>query len=57
MKDREQYTDNFKCWDCQANYTTETGRNLRTQLTEHKRATRNGDVNNRIAEHHLQLKN
>ena len=31
----------------------ETGRNLSTRLTEHKRATRNGDVNNHIAEHHL----
>ena len=26
------------------------------QLTEHKRATRNGDVNHHIAEHHLQTK-
>jgi len=34
----------------------ETGRNLSTRLTEHKRATRNGDVNNDIAEHHLQTK-
>ena len=25
-------------------------------LTEHERATRNGDVNNHIAEHHLQTK-
>ena len=25
-------------------------------LTEHKRATRNGDVNNHITEHHLQTK-
>ena len=33
-----------------------TGRNLSTRLTEHKRATRNGDVNNHIAEHHLQTK-
>ena len=32
----------------------ETGRNLNTRLTEHKRATRNGDLNNNIAEHHLQ---
>ena len=31
-------------------------RNLSTRLTEHKRATRNGDVNNHIAEHHLQTK-
>ena len=29
-----------------------TGMNLNTILTEHKRATRNGDVNNHIAEHH-----
>ena len=34
----------------------ETGRNLSTRLTEHKLATRNGDVNNHIAEHHLQTK-
>ena len=27
-----------------------------TRLTEHKRATRNGDVNNHIAEYHLQTK-
>ena len=31
-------------------------RNLSTRLTEHKRATRSGDVNNHIAEHHLQTK-
>ena len=35
-------------------YIGETGRNLNTRLTEHKRATRNGDLNNNIAEHHLQ---
>ena len=29
------------------------GRNLNVRLTEHKRATRNGDINNHIAEHHL----
>ena len=34
----------------------ETVRNLSTRLTEHKLATRNGDVNNHIAEHHLQTK-
>ena len=42
----------IKCSDCQASYIGETGRNLKTRLTEHKRATRNGDVNNHIAEHH-----
>ena len=34
--------------------STETGRNLIVRLTEHRRATRNGDLNNNIAEHHLQ---
>ena len=29
---------------------------LSTRLTEHKRAARNGGVNNNIAEHHLQTK-
>ena len=46
----------FKCCDCQASYIGETGRNLSTRLTEHKRATRNGDINNHITEHHLQTK-
>ena len=36
--------------------TGETGWNLSTRLTEHKRATRTGDVNNHIAEHHLKTK-
>ena len=35
-----------------ASHIGETGRNLTTRLTEHKRATRKGDVNNHIAEHH-----
>ena len=38
----------------QATYIDETGRNLSTRLTKYKRATRNGDVNNQIAEHRLQ---
>ena len=44
----------IKCWDCQATYIGETCRNLNVRLTEHKRATKNGDINNHIAEHHLQ---
>ena len=51
--DREQYT---RCCDWQATYIGEIDRNLSTRLTEHKRATRNRDVNNRIADHHLQSK-
>ena len=39
-----------------ATYICETGRNLSTQLSEHKWVTRNGDVNNHIAEHQLQVK-
>ena len=34
-------------------YIGETGRNLTTRLTEHKRATKKGDLNNSIAKHHL----
>ena len=32
---------------------TQTHLNLTTQLTEHKRATKKGNLNNNIAEHHL----
>ena len=46
----------IKCCDCQTTYICETGRNLSTRLIEHKWVTRNGDVNNHIAEHHLQVK-
>ena len=56
MKDRREAVYKIKCCDCQDTYIGETGRNPCTWLTEHKRATRNDDVNNHIAEHHLQTK-
>ncbi|CAH3044512.1 unnamed protein product [Porites evermanni] len=56
QEDRQGAVYKIKCCDCQASYIGETGRNLSTRLTEHKRATRNGDVNNHIAEHHLKTK-
>ena len=43
----------IKCCDCQVTYIGEIGRNLNLRQTEHNRATRNGDTNNHIAEHHL----
>ena len=55
-EDRQGAVYKIKCYDCQASYVGETGRNLSTRLTEHKRATGNGDVNNHIAEHHLKTK-
>ena len=55
-EDRQGAVYEIKCCDCQASYIGETGRNLSTRLTELKQATRNGDVNNHIAEHHLQTK-
>ena len=55
-EDRQAAVYKIKCCDCQATYLGETGRNLSMQLTEHKRATRNNDVNNHIAKHHLQTK-
>ena len=52
-EDRQGAAYKIKCCDCQATYIGETNRNLSTRLTEHKRSTRNGDVNNYlIAEHH-----
>ena len=44
----------IECCNYHATYIGGTGRNLNVRLTEHKRATRNGDTNNHIAEHHLQ---
>ena len=58
VKDRDEPNNRqgavykIKCSDCQASYIGETGRNLNTRLTEHKRATANGDANNHIAVHH-----
>ena len=57
VKDRDEPNNRqgevykIKCSDCQASYIGETGRNLNTRLTEHKRATRNGDANNHISVH------
>ena len=48
--DKEHYTK-IKCCDCQTIYIGETGRNFSTRLTEHKRATRNGDIRNHNTEH------
>jgi len=59
IKDRDEPSDRrgavykIKCCDCLATYIGETGRNLNVRLTEHKRVTRNGDINNHIAKHHL----
>ena len=53
--DREQYTISNAATSRLLTFG-ETGRNLSTRLTEHKLATRNGDVNNHIAEHHLKTK-
>ena len=59
VKDKEEPEDRpgafykIKCSDCQATYIGETDRNFSTPLNEHKRATKKGDVNNNIAEHHL----
>ena len=40
----------------QPTYISGTGRNVSTRLTEHKRATKNGDANNHIAENLLHTK-
>ena len=60
VKDKDESNDRqvavykIKCpCDCQASYIDETGRDLDIRLTEHKQATKNGDVNNHIAKHHL----
>ena len=54
--DRDQCTTSNAATAKLLTFNSETGKNLSTRLTEHKRPTRNGDVNNHIAEHHLQTK-
>ena len=51
-RNRQGAVYKINCSDCHASYIGETSRNLTNRLTEHKRATRKGDVNNHIAEHH-----
>ena len=51
--DRPGAVYKIKCSDCEVIYIGETGRNLTTRLNEHKRATKKGDLNNNIAQHHL----
>ena len=41
------------CSDRQVTYIGQSGRNLTTRLTEHKRTTKKGDLNNNITEHYL----
>ena len=59
VKDKDEHENRpgavywIKCSDCQATSIGETGRNLTTRLNEHKRATKKGDLNNNIAQHHL----
>ena len=53
-EDRQGAVYKIKCCDCQATCIGKNGRKLNTRLAKdmHKRAPRNGDVNNHIAEHH-----
>ena len=43
-KDRQGVVYKTKCCDCRVTYIGETGRNLNTRITEHKRATKNDDL-------------
>ena len=53
--DREQYTRS-KAATARLLTLVKPAETFSTRLTEHKRATRNGDVNNHITEHHFQKK-
>ena len=45
-KDRQGVVYKIKCCNFPATYIGEKGRNLNTHLTEHRRATKNGDNKN-----------
>ena len=47
-RNRQGAVYKINCSDFHASYMGETGRNLTTRLTEHRK----GDANNHIAEHH-----
>ena len=51
-KTNRKQTESIKRCDWQATYIDETGRNLSTRLTEYKRKTRNGDVNDHLQRKH-----
>ena len=55
-KNRQRIVYKIKCYDCQAAYISETGINRNARITEHKQATKDGDLNNNIAEHHSPTK-
>ena len=55
-EDRQRAVYKIKCCDWHVTFIGETSRKLSTHLTDHKRVTRNDDVNNDIAERYLQTK-
>ena len=52
-EDRPGTVYKIQCFDFQSTCIGETGRNLTTRLTEHKRTTKKANLNNSIAEHQL----